>query len=150
MLKVKGITAKPSETDGEPAVQTDDKVLYFEPVAQGGGDVFHHLVGNVWEFVFENPVELNESPFPPTAAGINTLLKRGEEVRVIGGSAISPKEFPTNTPLEFNWGQSKGGFSDAGFRLAFSTGGGAGGTGKPAERLAKILSTTDYLARDTK
>jgi hypothetical protein len=157
MLKVKAISVLPAEQDKDPAVTSNDGSLYFRPVTDGGegkgadgSAVFHHLVGNVWEFVFENPDAMNSSPFPPTKDGIVKLMGKGEQVRAIGGSAISPKEYPINSPAEFRWDTSRVGFSDAGFRLAFSTGAGTGGTGKPAERLAKLLSTTDYLTRTTK
>jgi hypothetical protein len=150
MLKPKGVVIKPAEQDGEAAVQGNDGLLYFGPVNRGGGEVFHHLVGNVCEFVFENADAMNNSPVPPTKDTINALVGKGEQMKVIGGSAISPKEVNPLVPLDFNWGASRVGFSDAGFRLAFSTGAGTGGTGKPAERLAKMLSGTDYLTRTTK
>jgi hypothetical protein len=150
MLKPKGIVIKPSEQDGDAAVPGNDGLLYFGPVNKGGGEVFHHLVGNVCEFVLENPDAMNNSPVPPTKDTITALVGKGDQMKVIGGSAISPKEVNPLVPLDFNWGASRVGFSDAGFRLAFSTGAGTGGTGKPAERLAKMLSGTDYLTRTTK
>jgi formylglycine-generating enzyme required for sulfatase activity len=146
------VAIKPAEQDAEAATDKMDGHLYFAPVDFGSpGEVFRNLVGNVWEYVFEEPAAMDALPMPATVQAINDLVRTREQrerVRVIGGSAISPKELPVDQPLDFNWGASRAGFSDAGFRLAFSTGAGTGGTGKPAERLAKILSS-DYLARGT-
>jgi hypothetical protein len=153
IFRPKGINKAPLQ-DNLGATDRNDKYLWFAPVDTGGGKDFHHLIGNVAEYVFEDPKALDKLPAELAASGANgargALGKTGDQVHVIGASALSPKENDPKTPLEVNISQSLGGYSDVGFRLAFSTGGGGGGTGKPAERLAKILSQTDYLARTTK
>jgi hypothetical protein len=156
MLRKKGATVPP-EVDGQPAVDADDGMLYFLPVNVGGdsvtkdgGPVFHHLVGNVCEFVFEDADAMNKAAFPPTAQNIKEILGKGDKLRAIGGSAISPKDYDPKEPLKFTFTDKSDGFSDAGFRLAFSTGGGGGGTGNPADQLANILSSTPYLTRAAK
>ena len=151
-LEALKVTIPPAEQDGQPAVEGTDGHLFFAPVDFGEqGDVFRNLVGNVWEYVYEVPGELDALASPATPAVVTNLTRtreQREKVRAIGGSAFSPKELPVDDPIDFNFLAARAGFSDAGFRLAFSTGAGTGGTGKPAERLAKILSS-DYLARGT-
>ncbi len=149
IFRPKGIN-KPALQDNQAVTVQDDKYLWFAPVDKGGGKDFHHLIGNVAEYVFEEPKTLDKLPADLAANAVRPALGKGDLVHVIGASALSPKEFDPKTPLEVVIFQSLGGYSDVGFRLAFSTGGGGGGTGKPAERLAKILSQTDYLARTTK
>jgi hypothetical protein len=147
-LEALKVTIPPAEQDGQPAVEGTDGYLFFAPVDFGEpGDVFRNLIGNVWEFVYEAPAELDALAVPASPADVTALTRTREQrdkVRAIGGSALSPKELPVDRPIEFNFLASRAGFTDAGFRLAFSTGAGTGGTGKPAERLAKILSV-DYL-----
>jgi hypothetical protein len=137
------------KADAAPATTDNDGALYFVPVSSGGGDYFHHLIGNVWEFVYDedagSPNKLDT--VGATAKDIKAVLGKGERVHAIGGSALSPKELDPTKPLDFKWNDAAGGFSDAGFRLAFSTGGGTGGAGKLAESLAKLLTNSDYLTK---
>jgi hypothetical protein len=149
IFRPKGIT-KAAVQDKDAVTDKDDNYLWFAPVVKGGGKDFHHLIGNVAEYVFEEPKTLDKLPADLAANAVRPALGKGELVKLIGATAHSPKENDPKTPLEVNISQSIGGYSDVGFRLAFSTGGGGGGTGKPAERLAKILAATDYLARTTK
>ncbi len=142
-------TANVPGPSNDPATATtvDDGFLYFAGVAEepaGARAVFHHLVGNVWEFVFEEPAPMEALPLSPTLKDVNKLLARGEQLRLIGGSAVSSPLLAINQPLEIPMLKAREGCSDVGFRLAFSTGGGSGGTGAPVDRLAKILSES-YL-----
>lgn len=137
------------ETDGAAAVQGDDGELWFRPVAADlGSEVtrFADLVGNVAEYVFEKP-ELLDQMQPATLADRTNDVRKGgrPDVRVIGSSALSPASIEPRVPnkpaASTNYNQ---GFSDVGFRLAFSTGAG-GGSGTPAKRLQGILAQSPYL-----
>jgi hypothetical protein len=76
----------------------DDGALWFREVAPAGMNVFNHLVGNVAEMTLENA-----------------------HVYTIGGSALSPPTRPIDQELEIpNWKGGNKGYSDVGFRLAFS------------------------------
>lgn len=88
-----------------------DGVLWFHPVP-GNAAGFVDLVGNVAEFVSDE-------------AG---------KVYVIGGSAMSPPGRALDRPFALGADQSTNGFSDTGFRLAFS--GPASGSGKFKDAVA--------------
>lgn len=84
----------PRGPNAKPAITEDDRALWFVPVGEGGGTVFHHLVGNVSEIVTDS------------ALG----------VAVIGASALSPVEMEPAVPQKFGL---KNFVADVGFRLAF-------------------------------
>jgi hypothetical protein len=142
----------PPENDGD-ALPGNDGVLYFDGVSgaadadRAGSPVFHHLIGNVWEYTFEQPllVEAMDKTTPDAIMGL--IGNAYEHVRVIGGSALSNPELKTNEPLRPKRTEAPRGWSDVGFRLAFSTGAGAGGSGSPKQRLLSILQKTPYLSK---
>ena len=125
--------------DGTPAVDADDGVLWFAPV--GGSPGFQHLVGNVAEFVWDDPASIET--VDPTAAKIRAALGTGDKLKVIGGSALSPKEENPTEPQNVKLAQAREGYSDVGFRLAFSAPKGAG-AGTNA-RLDQALNASGYL-----
>ncbi len=85
----------PRNKSAKPAVDQDDGVLWFSDVTVDE-QLFHHLVGNVAEYV---TVEAT--------------------IAVIGGSALSPRELDVDQPYPVDETNTRG-FSDVGFRLAFS------------------------------
>jgi len=88
------LSGRPTESDRE----YDDGVLWFREIAPAGMQVFNHLVGNVAEMTLENG-----------------------HLSVIGGSALSPPTRPVDQELEIaNWRSGNKGYSDIGFRMAFS------------------------------
>lgn len=89
----------------------NDGVLWFRPVPQAAPN-FVDLVGNVGEFVSDDSVK----------------------VYVIGGSSMSPPSRPVDRPFALDPDELSSGFSDTGFRLAFSAP--AQGTKKFKEALA--------------
>jgi len=134
-----------NEVDNKPVVAADDGWLWFAPVSEGKG-LFRHLVGNVAELTFNAPASLDAITVPTTEV-VHKTLGKGDEFRVVGASALSSEDQPANTPYPLtSWSSGIAGYSDVGFRLAFSTSGGAGGAGKAAERLAQLLRGTDYLS----
>jgi Sulfatase-modifying factor enzyme 1 len=126
--------------DGAPAVDTDDGTLWFAPVTSGAGQGFQHLIGNVAEFVWEDPASIET--VEATAARVRAALGKGEKLRVIGGSALSPKTISPSEPQQVRFLQASEGYSDVGFRLAFSAPKGAGGTGA---KLDEALTSASYL-----
>jgi len=133
------------DADGEAAVQEDDGLLWFSPSGgEGSGAGFENLVGNVAEFVMEGN---GESPPTTEPAAIDKWLNRGVNVRVIGGSALSPKSIDPATAYAFVWTSSKVGYSDVGFRLAFSVPSGVGGAGGEGATDWKVLAAGAVFLR---
>ena len=107
------------------------------------------LAGNVAEWVFEDSRAL-EQIGEASAAPIEAALRRDtwKQFRVIGASALSGPQYAPETALELaRYDGGKKGFSDVGFRLAFTTGEGAGGSAKLGEQLARMLRSTAYLSQ---
>ena len=117
----KGTTAQ-EDRKTAPALNQDDKVLWFEKVGSRTGRTFHHLTGNVAEYVFEKPDALAKLK-SPTAASVKAFAKaQGASARVVGGSALSPPGLARDKPHELDLAVAGDGFSDVGFRLAFFAG----------------------------
>lgn len=153
-----GERAVSAEVDDTPAVTTSDGWLWFRPVNDGGGNRFRHLEGNVAEWVFANASGM-DALLRPTIADVTAVFGRtGEGLGVIGASALSPPEYPPEMLLPcvqpspnqaqkgFSFGDTGIGYSDVGFRPAFTTGAG-GGAGTPKDRLLGMLRSTPYLTR---
>jgi len=113
-----------------PAVPIEgsaDGVVWFAPVDQGGGVRFHHLIGNVAEYLFDDPSAWGVAA-DPSPMDIGAKLKQGDKLKVVGGSALSPKEVVPETPYSYQAGVPANrprpvdgnAPSDVGFRLAFS------------------------------
>jgi hypothetical protein len=104
-----------------------DGRLWFEPVEAEGDRPFRHLVGNVAEFVLMGtpPPGLMTDRADGLAAalpGIDGAAKGHGVFGVIGGSALSPPDLPVDRAAPVPSGWSRQGYSDVGFRLAFSPG----------------------------
>ncbi|MFW6163082.1 MAG: SUMF1/EgtB/PvdO family nonheme iron enzyme, partial [Planctomycetota bacterium] len=135
--------------DAVAVTTEDDGALWFDPV--GEPDVFRHLVGNVAEFVFERPEQFDErarSRPGLKAAGVLAFVKEhAEALRVVGASALSPpvlwdgKDKPFHRAWPVGDADSRNGYSDVGFRLAFTA-----PREEPAARLKRMLRGAGYLA----
>lgn len=112
------------KTGAEAGVRSDgsgDRWL-FEPVSGSRGAEFHHLIGNVAEYV---------------ARGSGASA----EYFVIGGSALSAPELPLEEAIGPIARAPRYYFSDVGFRPAFS-GAGISAESRPLEeRLARVVQT---------
>jgi hypothetical protein len=116
----------PSSPSAEPnraekalvATEKDDGALWFSDVHSGSANLFWHLVGNVAEYVTQD----------------------GNQVGVIGGSALSPPELQVDQFYEVDRRYDTTGFSDVGFRLAFSAGEITG-----AAQVSLILGSAPFL-----
>ncbi len=129
-----------------PAVSENDGVLWFMPVDQGGGTVFHHLVGNVSEFVYDKPAEMEG--LEPAADVITAKLGSNSDkaVQVIGASALSPPEIQpaTGTPSRFTKANpSAAAKCDVGFRLAFTS---KSGPPKPKPLAERVRDASGNIA----
>jgi hypothetical protein len=94
-------------------------VLWFRE-APSGAAVFVDLVGNVAEFVTDDA---------------------GKQVYVIGGSALSPPTRELGKAFAVAADQASGGFSDVGFRLAFSE------PARGTEKLRELVAGDWYLTK---
>src|SRR5205823_2762439 len=105
----------------EAAVPDDDGTVWFTPVEAGDG-AFKNLVGNVAEYTFEDAAP--QDPLPAPIERIRSLIGKGDSVRMIGASALSAREVEPGRAYHLPKGAdaSRAGFSDVGFRLAFSLG----------------------------
>jgi formylglycine-generating enzyme required for sulfatase activity len=117
----------PPRPSGEPATVATgaaakslaqrDGTLYFRPTDAAGGSAFRQLVGNVAEIVCDAPEAFGQlkERSPQTIKAF--AADAGTGLFVIGGSALSPPELPTDRPLPLKPGAA---YADVGFRLAFT------------------------------
>ncbi len=149
MVTAAGDSTYPFGKRAEAAVTEDDGAVWFIPVEQGTG-LFKNLVGNVAEYTCENPASIDPVA-DPSVARLKAALGNGESVRMIGASAISSREIaPTQAyPPKWTGPAKKGGFSDVGFRLAFSAVGAnavASGDGDSASAVVRAAVDLKYLS----
>ncbi len=107
--------------DAQPvAAQTDDGYLWFAEVEHDTQPRFHHLFGNVAEFLYD---EAQQKYF------------------VAGGSALSPPELDPAKAYPVDPAFATGGFADVGLRLAFD----APGSLKGRQRLLQLIKNQAFL-----
>lgn len=134
------------ENDKDPAVDSQDGWLWFRPVTESKESVIHDLVGNVAEFVLDdNGASASVGADEPSVSAAIKEIHKNKGVKVIGASALSQRELSPEKAEPLVTAPNPRGYSDVGFRLAFSTDAG-GGSGKPADRLLAILAQAPYLA----
>jgi hypothetical protein len=115
----------------------------------GSGASFRDLVGNVAEYVFDNPQAIEALPAQLGNEEVKDfLLREAAALGVVGGSALSP-DAPKQPAKPERIRTTQGGYSDVGFRLAFSTGAGGGG-GKPLAKAESVFALAPYLTKDSK
>jgi hypothetical protein len=142
-----GTPSRPPAADGEPAVATNDGVIWFRP-APAGSPVLADLEGNVAEWVLDDGAEYARGALPGRAGLLEAIKARvrSADLRVVGASALSDATINPATPYAV---RSVSAFwSDVGFRVAFTTSAGAGGGGKLVDRMVKILAESPYLSRE--
>ncbi len=100
---------------------SDDGVLWFAKVGSDNQRVFQNLVGNVAEYVYEDPKGIANLK-NPTLVQVRQMLKTNSNVRVIGGSAMSPPQVPVDQPQTLKNPTRNDYYSDVGIRLAFLAG----------------------------
>ncbi len=115
----------PAGAAGPTSPEADDDILPIDepsflmaPVDSGPGKVFKHLIGNVWEWVLVDTAKFDRlGPDDIKPKSINVA----QEVRVIGGSSLSSPSTSRTQPHTAITARAAGGFSDVGFRVAFSS-----------------------------
>lgn len=117
-----------------------DKYLWFCTVEEGPGRPFAHLIGNVAEFIFDDPQGFEQLSAPAPQAVVEFLERNGGQLKVIGGSALSAPELKYDEPYPTDLFESMQGYADVGFRLAFSV---------PAQTMGskfqRLVSAQPYL-----
>jgi|GEM_PF-4874069 len=138
--------AKGDDQQANPSASDD--VIFFRATGNAGGGEsgrFRDLIGNVAEWVFDEPARLDalgkRSGVAEIAAEAQQIVisadKKTARARVVGGSAFSPPRedseafvpWPSrinDIAFDKNFGAAtptKNGYSDVGFRLAFSAAG---------------------------
>jgi formylglycine-generating enzyme required for sulfatase activity len=97
----------------------NDGALYFQPVNATRGNVFHHLVGNVAQFVCDVSDSDQLGATRTTAVGIRQFIEQFPKcLYVIGGSALSAPELPLDKAQPVT--HTEEAYADVGFRLAFT------------------------------
>lgn len=142
IYQIPGQPPTPKGQDNQPAAAAPDSWVWFRPVKDG--PEFSDLIGNVAEFV------LDDGGASATAgasdSGVEEYLKANKaKIFVVGASALSPAAIAPAVPQRVARFPDTFGYSDVGFRLAFSTDAG-GGSGKPADRLLTLLGQVPFLA----
>lgn len=147
---------KPTAMADSTFYDADDGTLFFKPTEPpaSSNESFADLIGNVAEFI----VDTDQDPAPladkieQSLAGDRATWQDAiqNKVLIVGGSALSPppgadkdKSYDNKTPYPYPTGKgySSRGFSDVGFRLAFSA---AGGGGSPIEAAKKALAAAKF------
>ncbi len=99
------------------AWDTNDQRLWFDAVDDGQAQPFHHLEGNVAEFVYNHPDRFAQAAAGDGPERFDQLPDPG--LAVIGGSALSAPELAVDRPYPLDLSDYHRGFSDVGFRLVF-------------------------------
>ncbi|MCE7973171.1 MAG: hypothetical protein DYG92_02425 [Leptolyngbya sp. PLA1] len=136
-----GVTRKSPLEDDQAAVSTDDGWVWFAPVSTGDGR-FKHLAGNVAEYVTHEAVDWDG--LVATREAVDAAVGKGEKIRIVGGSALSPSDVKLDQPYPIT-PQSREGYSDVGFRLAFGAPK-AAAAASTSERVRKALGASGYLS----
>ncbi|MBL0871470.1 MAG: hypothetical protein IBJ18_12930 [Phycisphaerales bacterium] len=122
---------QPASLQADEAVLPGDEAgLFFRAVNSGeSASPFKHLMGNVAEFVLSENGKFDA--LAPDQV-VPRSLASAQELRVIGGSAVSSVTLPRTEPLAVEPLRARLGFSDVGFRIAFGA-----DQGLPQQVLAK-------------
>ncbi len=125
---------------------TDDGILWFAPIRQGGGSPIHHLWGNVAEYVLDADGDLAPAD-PTTTAAAEFMARHGQGLFIAGSSSLSDASPAAAAPRPTSLGAAVEGFSDVGFRLAFGGGAAEADETSLAGRIASALTPTPYLTK---
>ena len=108
----------------DSSLPSDDHTLWFRPVQSAGGNVYKGLVGNVAEYVFNDPAAADAAlAAADDPKAVDAFVKANiGKMAVIGGSALSPPGLDIATPYPVPPPEIPPwvGYSDVGLRLAFT------------------------------
>ncbi len=116
----KGTGSKGRRKTGKNAESHSDRndgTLWFNKLDADGGMSFHHLVGNVAEFVVPEGFDVPENI---SAAWVKKSFEKTIRAHVVGGSALSPPNLALEVPYQVDLTEARSGYSDVGCRLAFA------------------------------
>lgn len=133
------------------ALPFNDGYLWFAPASRDS-EGWSNLVGNVSEIVLDAPAD-EMAAVEPTSEAIRPLVEKfADKWRVVGASALSAialrgdATYNAFEAYEYkSLREARMGYSDVGFRLAFSEGGTGRPTETPAVLLAGALAGAGYL-----
>lgn len=124
---------------GEP-LPWDDGWLFFAPMSEDR-DAVSHVWGNVAEFVTTSGWPLSPNPQEALAH----VARHVQDLRIIGGSALSHPDLDPREGSELDVVDALDGFSDVGFRLAFSPSKVRAQAAGVAASARQVLNPTPYL-----
>ncbi|MGE3109843.1 MAG: hypothetical protein AB7O77_16015 [Phycisphaerales bacterium] len=131
---------------------TKDGTLWFGPASAGAAQtpgIATNLIGNVAEYVMDAPPPVfGDAPGSrPDARALREYVDRhAKETFVIGGSALSPPSVPVDQPLALvEPDELTNGYSDVGFRLAFTAEGAAPAPEPLFSRFARVIAEARYI-----
>ncbi|MCC6661570.1 MAG: SUMF1/EgtB/PvdO family nonheme iron enzyme [Phycisphaerales bacterium] len=130
------------------AAQTgDDGHILPAPVGSDSAHPFGHLIGNVAEFLLDPPMDEASVPWDDPSGVEGAVLAQQTALRVVGGSALSPPSVPCDKPQRLDRFdvRDKAGYSDVGFRLAFSVTAGKAVPMPVAVQVLKAIERHGYL-----
>ena len=118
-----GLDGVPSGADAASHPWSDG-VLWFAPVNEGRTRDFRHLIGNVAEYVIP---DLSDEGLLTDRGGVvdervRAVGGRAVTAQIIGGSSLSPPSVRLDEPAATGADSGDLGYTDVGFRLAFSPG----------------------------
>ncbi|KAA0214789.1 MAG: hypothetical protein DYG94_10605 [Leptolyngbya sp. PLA3] len=129
----------------------DDGVLWAGAVDGGPAVVFRNIIGNVQEYVIVSWSEKARSVLSgggdprERALGEWQDAVKGIDAAVVGGSMFSPPDRSVEEPQQP--GDTRGGWSDVGLRVAFSPGEGRVRR-SVAARLSEVLASAPFVKAD--
>ncbi len=112
-----GGVATPSPEADDDALPIDEPSFLMAPVDVGPGKTFKHLIGNVWEWVLVDGAKFERLGLDDIKKG---SINIAADVRVVGGSALSSPAISRTQPHSAVAARAASGFTDVGFRVAFS------------------------------
>jgi len=135
----------------------DDNILWFAsadvddlgitPTTELTRNPVKHLIGNVFEYVLDAPFDPSDpppaDPRDPKAGGY--FKRHADQFGVIGGSALSDPMRPPSQRCALRLDDASEGYSDVGFRLAFSGRNIGPDADTLAARVERYLTPTPYL-----
>lgn len=114
----KDLKSRPGADADDKSLDIDTPAIFFASVGEGPGRVFKHLYGNVAEFVLTDPMYAESLKYLTLK---ERDLSKAQDLRVVGGSGLSNPSVKRDEAFVPDGLFTPKGFSDVGFRLAFSS-----------------------------
>ena len=135
----------------DSALESSDGFLWFASSSHDSAN-WSNLIGNVSEYVVDTAPDALATVDPDLTAVRSAIDRTVEKWSVIGASALSGLTLRGNTPAKLDapyaipsLREARMGYSDVGFRLAFSEGGNGRPKEPPAVLTARAFAEAAYL-----